>query len=436
MPVKIINKKVLVSRKQLEFIHAKESEVLFSGGYRSAKTVALMWCALRAASVPGNQVLICRKHTSDLWASTLHTLMEGEGNMPPLLSRNAYTDWNKVQQRINLNGGGTIWYKGFDDSFSLRGRGLGCICVDEGSQLEKAEYMELLGRLSNSSAPKLQVFIATNPATQNHFLYKRFFINKDPSRRVITVSSFDNPWSPKDYLESVKRNYEGDAFRRFVLGEWCALGSAVFPEFGDKNIIHRGESEFREFLIGIDDGWWGFTCLVCGVDGNRNIHVLVDHKVNKLVEDEKCALVNKYAHLRPTCIVDSAAPSLIEKLSRSGLDTRKAQKEIESGLENMRNRMAKGSFTMEPTCQKLRQEIDNYVREEDTGKIKERQEDHEIDSARYVCRHLDHLDNSGYIYPSIYFSKEEDEEEKKFEDEEEVIKITDNIFDESNMGSF
>ena len=69
------NKPLILLPKQKLLFNATEKEVLFSGGFGSAKTLALAVTALKHATIPNNQILIAKKTLISLKGTTLHTLL-------------------------------------------------------------------------------------------------------------------------------------------------------------------------------------------------------------------------------------------------------------------------------------------------------------------------------------------------------------------------
>jgi hypothetical protein len=98
IPIKILP-------KQADFLQATERHVLYSGAVGAGKTRALCLKIAMRASFPGSREGLCRKHLVTLKATTLKTLLEGDGDMPPVLPA-GYYQHNKSEKTIKLDGGG------------------------------------------------------------------------------------------------------------------------------------------------------------------------------------------------------------------------------------------------------------------------------------------------------------------------------------------
>ena len=170
--------------KQAAFLKSEAKEVLYSGAFRAGKSKALCIKAVERASIPKNVVGLCRKTSTSLKRTTLRTLLNPDGDLPPVLPKGTYEHY-KQDKLIKIRGGGEILYFGFDDEETIASLGVGCMCVDEGSELNEDEYTMLLGRISMKTDSLRQLFTATNPGSPHHFLYDRFFKKLNPHSQCI-----------------------------------------------------------------------------------------------------------------------------------------------------------------------------------------------------------------------------------------------------------
>ena len=93
--------------QQLRFLTSDAREVLYSGAFGAGKTRAIcLRCAMRA-SVQGAREGLCRKTVVALKRSTLKTLLEPDGLLPPILPQGSY-EYKKIDGEIRIHGGGTI----------------------------------------------------------------------------------------------------------------------------------------------------------------------------------------------------------------------------------------------------------------------------------------------------------------------------------------
>ena len=366
--------------QQLEFINSTQKEVLQSSGWGGAKSTALCFAILKEACTPNAQILLCRKTYTSLRRTTLQTLLFGSNPIIPLGSYN----YNKVNQTITLNGiNSVIYLSGLDSMEKIRSMNLSFIAVDEASELEESEWIELMGRLRDLNGSR-RIVGATNPSSPSHWLYRRFFLEDKPDRKVIRANTLNNPYLPKDYVESLKDMPE-QLYNRFVLGEWLAMENMIYVQFNrEQHVKTRGMGEFKSYLLGVD---WGFSpnptaILFFGLDGDNNLHLIEERKVNKLVNSRIVSMCDKYLKFEPVVIVDPSAPSLISEFEQEGFNTQKADNAVDAGISRVQDYLHKGKLTIDPQCTEFVKELEGYIYNKDGKPIKIN--DHMMDACRYV----------------------------------------------------
>lgn len=376
--------------KQKEFLQATQREVLFSGGLGNGKTSILAIKCVIEASKPGNVVLLVRKHLTTLRKSTLRTLLEPEGNKPPILPLGTYTH-NKVERIIQLNNGGTIIYTGCDDELSIRSVNVGSVFIDEACELEEKEYLELLMRL-RIDIGSLALNACTNPSHKNHFLYRRFVTDANPNRKIIYGSSLENIYLPKSNIESLSE-LKGDTYKKLVEGQWSTQDKIIYSNFNINNNtkdIQWNKDMFQQYFIGVDYGFTNPTAILfAGVDGDGNLFILEEWEETKKYLKDILGHISKYIEYNPTIIIDPSAAALIAECQALGWNAIKANNAVELGIDRVRSRFEQKTLTINSNCNKLITEIENYTLGEDNKPVKIN--DHEADCARYICSHLSDL---------------------------------------------
>jgi PBSX family phage terminase large subunit len=400
MSTQTLTVKLLPVQKQ--FLAAKEKELLLSGAWGGAKSSALCWKVLKEATIDGAEIMLCRKTYTSLKRSTLVTLL---GIAP----KNSY-HYNKIDQTIKLNGyTSTIYLMGLDDMNKIGSMNVSMIAVDEASELIEEEWMALLGRIRKDVGCR-QLCGATNPASPSHFLYKRFFADKNINRRVIRSKSYENPYLPKDYLDSLKE-LPKHLYDRFVEGEWLALEKAIYSEWNrEKHIKSRQLGEFNSYVVGVD---FGFTnpCAVTlwGIDGDKNMHLIEEFKRSGMLVSKIADKVQRYEKLEPVIVVDPSAPALIAELKQRGLNADSAENDVEDGIAKIQDYLGRKKLTIDPKATEFVKEIENYARDDNGKPIKI--DDHLVDSARYAIHHVvpnEVLKNKPFI---MDFNEQDDDEE-------------------------
>lgn len=229
-----------LSPKQDKFLNSKKYLVLYSGGYRSGKTLAMLvkmclWCL----SFPGTRVLLGRQFLSDIDRVLLPDLFD-------LLPSSWYTHRVKDGVIRFFNGSEVVLF-GLDALQSgsgsdikkaeqrIKGLNLSAFFLDQLEEIELKVFSAMLSRLSRNDTPFRQGNATCNPA--NFWAYNYFVVN--PTKRtdieLIQGSMYDNnEHLPHDYIEQQMSGQTEDFVKRYVMGIWdvsVIVGQTVFyPE--------------------------------------------------------------------------------------------------------------------------------------------------------------------------------------------------------------
>lgn len=115
--------------------------------------------------------------------------------------------------------------------------------IEELTENEDEEfYNEIFNRLGRrKDIPEKILISATNPDDPEHWVYKRFFIEKSPTRHVSKTRTRDNPYLPESYVESLKKNMDPKMWLRMGEGEWLPIrGSTIYHQYDqDKHFVNR-----------------------------------------------------------------------------------------------------------------------------------------------------------------------------------------------------
>lgn len=230
-------KPIKLLQHQRDFIENTMPECLLSGGYGGGKSLSLcLKVAFLLTRYPRNRGFLGRKTLQSLKSSTLKTLLDGDGDVPPALPEYLIKSHNKQDRLIRLKNDSELFYGNVDIDF-LKSMNLGFAALDEVTELDEDEYNAVNGRLRLSNVPIRQIFGATNPGSPHHWLYNRFVANPplDEQGRPTTYfrasKTADNIYLPKTYLATLERTLFGFYYKRYVLGEWVGSDDIVYDNF-------------------------------------------------------------------------------------------------------------------------------------------------------------------------------------------------------------
>lgn len=395
--------------KQHGFLFCDAKEKMYDGAFGAGKSRVLAYNAVMAARHPGNLVGLFRKTLTSLKYTTLKVLLERDGGLPPVLPLGSYKH-NKTEHRISIHGGGEIIYMGFDDPLRIASLNLGSAFVDEAREIEEDEYTMLLGRLRNTSDPLRQLGLATNPDSPSHFLYKRFYQSKDNTRAVFKSKSTDNFFLPQDYIDMLAK-FTGQYRDRFVLGKWVAFEGVIYDNFSrDVHLVHRDISEFKWFLLSIDEGYKDPAVIeLWGIDSDNRMHLLKMFYKRQVLPSKMVQVLKYYgmsliAQLRPAGIpieqwevpqrifvFDPSAAGLRADAEDEGLDCRPANNAVFEGNQCVRDFLAvdnngRPGLTVEPDAEGTEEwltEVESYHLDKNEKPAKGL--DHAMDGTRYAA---------------------------------------------------
>ena len=346
-------------------------EVLYSGAFGAGKTRCTCIKLVMRASRKGAREGLCRKHLVTLKATTLKTLLEADGELPPVLPVGSYTH-NKSEKSIRIRGGGEIVYFGFDDPDKIGSYNLSGCAVDEFVELEEADLTQIRGRIrfKIGDMPN-QIYGACNPGTPSHHLAIRFGLAPDskiqPDCEVIETRSVDNWFLPKSYLADLA-TFTGLAKARFVEGKWVGSEGIIYDRWDRRTFVQHREGPWRRIIVGQDEGYTHpAVMVVVGEDNDGRLHVIREwYKAKQLESAVVAAAKELNAEFKPESFqVDPAAAKLRASMIDQGLPVEEAVNDVFGGIQTVQNRLivagdGRPRFTVEPTCKNVIREFETY----------------------------------------------------------------------------
>ena len=381
----------------MQFLTAQEREVLYSGAFGAGKSRALCWKLVTRASVPGAIELLVRKTNVALKRSTMKTLLEPDGDLPPVLPPGTYSH-NKSMQTIRIHGGGEIMYFGLDDPGKIGSTPATGVAIDEATELTEKDYTALRGRIRVKVAglPR-QMYSATNPGAPSHHLAQRFGLAADyqpaPDTRVISTRTADNFFLPQDYVDDLN-TFRGVARKRYVEGMWVAAEGLVYPDLLECVVAHSeppmGLGDYED-VGGIDFGWEAPFCALLGRiytpdDGVPVLYIYAERYERKVsLADHAAALAKMPYGMGAIWAADAEDPEAIRDLQMAGLRVVKAKKGVKLGIGAVNGLISSGRLYISADCTNLIRESEMYAYPEDSEAEKPvKGFDHAMDALRYL----------------------------------------------------
>ena len=284
---------------QFDFVEDAAPWLLAYGGRGSAKTTGGCWKVYNRARVPGAREGLFRQRLIDLKGTTLKTLIDGDGNSPPVIPPGTYSH-NRELKTIKIHGGGEIVYNGLDQGDVGReagstGKGssmnLTGATFDEAVEMNEHAVVQVCMsvRVPIDGLPLQRSFLC-NPGPPSHWIAKRWGLTRGASAMPGHVSyhlrPHDNYFLPDTFMAELDL-LEGVARRRYRDGEWAGSDGLVFDRFNrDTHAIARPGIAKRR-IVGVDDGYTDpFVALDIHVDSDGRYHVAREVYETRLVMSE------------------------------------------------------------------------------------------------------------------------------------------------------
>ncbi len=305
---------ITFSKKQEQVIsllkHKKLKRInLLEGSVRSGKTwISLILWAVWVATQPKDACFL-------MAAKTLTALERNNLNLLAALVGDDNFKFSVASKKATLFGR-TVYLEGASDARAeskIRGLTLKGAYLDELTLFDEDFFIMLLSRLSE---PDAKLFATTNPDSPNHWLMTNYIQRGDNGELDFLRIKFlidDNPHLTDEYIKSLKNEYTGVFYERFINGDWVAAEGVVYPEFANNPksyIKEEADEEISFATIGVDFG------------GNKSAHAFVCLGFTKGFK--KCIVLDEFY------LKEQISP---ERLCREFVDFCRRQKEKYNILE-------------------------------------------------------------------------------------------------------
>ena len=281
---------------------------LLEGSVSSGKTwISLVMWAFWVQSMPASGLfLMCAKSITTLKRNCLLLLQElvGESNFQFSTSSKEGVLFGR---KVILEGANDI-----RSESKIRGLTLQGAYCDELTQFPQDFFAMLLSRLR---LPGAKLIATTNPDTPRHWL-KTDYIDRAAELDFLDAKFLidDNTTLPQEYVESIKREYVGVYYDRFILGKWVIAEGLIYRDFANHpenyqianpaKWLEDHHTRFATISYGIDFGGTSsatkFQCT--GITPDWTVVALdeeyIDHKKQSVDPD---ALNKRYADFIKRC---------------------------------------------------------------------------------------------------------------------------------------
>ena len=249
-----------------------------------------------------------------------------------------------------------------------------------------------------------------NPENPTHWLKR--FIDSDADIYLQEYTLFDNPHLPKDFVESLCKEYAGTVYYdRLVMGKWTRAEGLIYQSFTDANVYNDmsrpaalynqsvrviscdyGTTNPCVFLDTYDDGdtvWvdreyrWDSRSNEAKRTGNPQ-------KTDAQYADDMVEFMGTEPERICGIIVDPSAASFIAELRGRCLVVTPGDNEVLDGIRTVSSLFARKKIMIHERCEGLIDELHSYVWDDKAVGIDKpvKEKDHAPDALRYRINNL------------------------------------------------
>ncbi len=290
-----------VTAKQLAFMRADATEVLFGGAAGGGKSYGQLIDAMRyALRYPRSKQLILRRSYAELDKSLIRVSL---GLFPhAIYTYNATAHMGKFKNGSILDFG---YCANENDVFQYQSAEYDVIRFDELTHFTEFQYLYLLSRLRGPNGYPKQIKSATNPGGVGHAWVKSRFIDPAPpetvfegetTSRVFLPSRIDdNPYLCKgDPLYKTRLLSLPENQRKALLfGDWNIFEGQYFPEFSEATHVIDPfpiPKEWRKYRT-IDYGLDRLACLWVAISPDGALYVYKELCASDLIISDAAAAI-------------------------------------------------------------------------------------------------------------------------------------------------
>ena len=380
---------------------------VITGGRGSGKSYSLNSFLLLLTYEPDHVILFTRYTLTSAHVSIIPEFID------KIETAKALEDFKITKDEIvNLRTGSKILFRGIRTSAGTQTANLKSLAnvttwvLDEAEELVDEDVFDKIDFSIRAKGIQNRVILVLNPATKEHFIYKRFFEQRgvqDGSNRVLKDTTYIHTTYLDNYkhlsesfirqVESMKKN-NAKKYEHVILGGWLDKAEGVVFtnwKYGEFNPNNLQTSCGMDFGYSVDPD----TLTEVAIDKAKKIIYLKQHIYSKGLQPHVLAsmILNKVG--KKLIIADSAEPRLIDDLKYKGCNIQAVKKgTIESGITMMQDY----TLILDKDSTDIAKELNNHVYADKGSKLYVDNYNHAIDGIRYnVTYHLDNPNKGQYF---------------------------------------
>lgn len=373
---------------------------IWDGAVRSGKSWAsiVRWMEYVRNVPPQYQLMMVGKTERTLYRNIITVMQDLAGHDNVV--------FNQGRSELTVFGRTVFTASGNDESSQdkIRGITLAGMYGDEISLWPESFYKMALSRLSVKGA---KAFFTTNPDGPYHFLKQEYIdrideLNTPETPNMLRYFHFtmdDNPTLDPLYVASLKKEYTGVFYQRFIEGLWVQAEGAVYDMWDENLHVTKDTKNYRHYSVGVDYGTNNPCAFVMiGYDSmNGPYHIVKEYfydgrnsggmqKTDAKYADDLANFMNGY---RVSAIyVDPSALSFMTELRQRGIIPTQANNKVLDGIRFVGSCLAGRKLMVDASCKNVIKEFGAYVWDDKAQRMGEdkpvKEHDHTLDAIRYA----------------------------------------------------
>ena len=365
---------------------------ILTGGRGSGKSFEVGRFTSLLSFESGHKILFTRQTMTSAHLSIIPEFQE----KIDLLGLNDFFEVNKSKIK-NKKSGSEIIFKGIktssgDQTANLKSlQGVTTWILDEAEELTDETTFDKINLSIRQKGKQNRVILILNPATKEHWIYRKFFENEGVSEgfngtkgnvTYIHTTYLDNLDNlDKSFLDEVDRVKLNNPkiYKHVILGGWLDKAEGVVFtnwKYGAFNPDNLQTSFGQDYGFSIDPT----TLVEVAIDRNKKKIYVKEHLYKPKLTTSEIAHINKSICGNKLIIADSAEPRLIDELVSQGcriMPTTKGAGSISAGIALMQD------YEIIVEGENLGREFNNYVYTDKGSKLFCDNWNHGIDAIRY-----------------------------------------------------
>lgn len=309
---------------------------------------------------------------------------------------------------VNKYSGSQIIFRGLktssgDQTANLKSlQGIDTWILDEAEELTDENTFDKINLSIRQKGTRNRIILILNPATKEHWIYKRFFESKGVEAGF-TGTKEDTTYIHTTYLHNIEnldetflneidriKTTNPKKFKHVIEGSWIEKAEGVVFEnwmFGKFNPDGMQTSFGQDYGFSIDPT----TLLEVAIDKLKKKIYVKEHLYKTKLTTADIAHINKKICGNSLIVADSAEPRLIDELYKAGCNivgAEKGQGSISLGVSLLLDY----EIIVDEDSKNMAKELNNYVYADKGSKLFVDDFNHLIDPLRYVATY--HLGKS------------------------------------------